>query len=66
MYKGPLALEGYRREFGASLTELVLPGSAHWPFAGDVMSTAQLQRISFVSAGGLMDLGYPAAWHGAH
>jgi hypothetical protein len=23
-------------------------------------------RISWVSAGGLMDLGYPAAWYGAH
>jgi hypothetical protein len=65
VYKGPLGLEGYRREFGAQLPEIVLPGGAHWPFVGDIMG-AQVHRISFVSVGALMDLGYPAAWYGAH
>jgi hypothetical protein len=65
-HTGPMALEGYRREFGTPITELMTRGG-HWhsPHVGDIMS-AVLMRISWVSAGALMDLGYPAAWYGAH
>lgn len=62
-YSGPFGLEGYRREFGADITEIITRG-AHWPFTGDVMGGLN-NRISAVSVGGLMDLGYPAAWYAA-
>jgi hypothetical protein len=65
-YTGPMALEGYRRDFGASVQEFVTQGG-HWPFFGDIMGGGSMSsRVSWASAGGLMDLGYPATWYGAH
>jgi hypothetical protein len=65
-HSGPLALEGYRRAFGASVPFLQVTGS-HWAFGGDIMSEVSPEiRITKVSAGALMDMGYPAAWYGAY
>jgi hypothetical protein len=65
-HTGPLALEGYRRDFGASVGEITTSGG-HWPFYGDIMSAGSAtSRVSWASAGALMDLGYPATWYGAH
>lgn len=63
-YRGVLGLEGYRRAYGVRTAGLAIRG-AHWPFTGDVMGAMNF-RISFASVGALMDLGYPAAWYGAH
>jgi hypothetical protein len=60
-YKGPMGLEGHRREFGQSRSQLTIRG-AHWPFAGDVMGSQHL-RISLATIGALMDLGYPTGWY---
>ena len=65
IYTGPMALEGYRRRFGSTVPSFSIRGGAHWPFSGDVMGNVNL-RISEVSVGALMDMGYPAAWYGAH
>lgn len=55
----------YRRELGSVVESLPI-AMAHWQFAGDVMAAmATGTRVSLVSAGALMDLGYPAAWYGA-
>lgn len=62
-YKGPLGLEGYRREFGVQVNDLAM-GGGHWHFPGDIMGSLNI-RISPVSVGALMDLGYPTAWYGA-
>ena len=65
IYRGPLALEGHRRQFGKTIDSLSL-SSGHWQFFEDVMSTQrQVTTITQVSVGALMDLGYPAAWYGA-
>jgi hypothetical protein len=67
-YTGELALEGYRREFRSKLDTLAVDQGFHWSFGGDVMSSVYpggSDRISFVTIGALMDLGYPAAWYGA-
>jgi hypothetical protein len=65
IYRGPLALEGHRRQFGSTMDSLSL-ASGHWQLFEDVMSTGrQVTTITQVSVGALMDLGYPAAWYGA-
>ena len=65
IYKGPLALEGHRRQFARTIDSLSLDGG-HWQFFEDVMSTQRrILTISQVTVGALMDLGYPAAWYGA-
>ena len=65
-YTGPMGLEGYRRDYGASVPDLIARGG-HWPFYGDIMGGGSTSsRISWASAGALMDLGYPATWYGAH
>lgn len=65
IYRGPLALEGYRRQLGRTIDSLSLTGG-HWQFFEDVMSTQrQTTTITQISVGALMDLGYPAAWYGA-
>jgi hypothetical protein len=62
-YRGPMGLEGYRREFGNSVAQISARGG-HWPFAGDVMGSEH-PRISIVTVGALMDLGYPTGWYAA-
>lgn len=64
-HTGPMTLEGYRRTFGTAVTH-VETQSFHWALIGDIMGGGSQQtRVSQLSAGGLMDLGYPAAWYGA-
>jgi len=63
-YTGPMGLEGHRRKYGTTISSVTIRGG-HWPFHGDVMGNVDLQ-ISTLSVGALMDLGYPAAWYGAH
>lgn len=65
LYRGHLALEGYRRQFGNPVFELDISNGAHWPFAGLMGVTGPLDGITQASAGMLMDFGYPAAWYGA-
>ncbi|HEX6322402.1 MAG TPA: hypothetical protein VFZ36_01650 [Vicinamibacterales bacterium] len=64
-HMGPMALEGYRRDSGVNVPHIQM-GAGHWQALpkADVMGGI-FQRISPVSAGGLMDIGYPAAWYGA-
>jgi hypothetical protein len=60
-YRGPLGLEGYRREFGSTVGSIDV-ATWHWPFTTDVMSRLGIGvTISKASIGALMDLGYPAA-----
>lgn len=64
IYSGPLGLEGYRREFGSTVSSLDVTGG-HWPFTNDVMHRQVVGvGITKASIGALMDLGYPAAWYG--
>ena len=65
-YTGALALEGYRRVFGASVPYIeTRQGDWHWgSFTGDMMTTPPSGPITSVSVGALMDIGYPAAWYG--
>ena len=64
--KGKFTLEGYQKEFNAVVDNLDFNNGNHWSFVGDVMSVAGSQsRITYVSIGALMDLGYPAVWEGA-
>jgi hypothetical protein len=66
-YLGAMAIEGVRRVVGTRPGALYTQG-AHWFAVGvdDVMVTAgPFSRISLVSIGALMDLGYPARWEGA-
>ena len=63
--KGKFTLEGYQKEFNVVVDSLDVGKDNHWQFAGDVMSTGgTFNRISYVSIGALMDLGYPAVWEG--
>ena len=63
--RGTMTLEGYRRQFQIKVTSLDVSNGNHWPFAGDLMSAIPPNnRITAVSIGALMDLGYPAAWYG--
>ena len=62
-YTGALALEGFRRDFGTTISHLTVT-HRHWGFPDDIMGGLQT-RISSASVGALMDLGYPAAWYGA-
>lgn len=64
-YKGPMALEAYRRTFGTSLTSFTTRGG-HWPVGGDVMGNTLNTVIGPLSVGGLMDLGYPTGWYAAY
>lgn len=66
-YSGPLGLEGYRREFGSTVSSIDVAGwHWPWPFTNDIMYRQVVGvGITKASVGALMDLGYPAAWYGA-
>ena len=63
---GIFTIEGYRRTFGQTVPFVQADGY-HWDFGGDAMGTgAPATWFTKVTAGALMDMGYPAAWYGAH
>lgn len=62
VYRGPLGLEGYRRQFGITTSSLTNAG-AHWPFSGDVMgNSGGSVSVGTATLGALMDHGYPVRW----
>ena len=64
-YSGPFGIEGYRRLFGTAPPSLFRDG-AHWDSVPDIMSSRNgAPRVTALTVGALMDLGYPAAWYGA-
>jgi hypothetical protein len=64
-YTAPLARWGYWLETGNRVSRLRVDPGNRWLEAGDVMSRAPSERITDITVGALMDLGYPAAWYGA-
>jgi len=63
LYRGHLALYGYSLEYGQLVSELSYANGSHWPVR-ELMGIQSSGRISHLSVGALMDLGYPAAWYG--
>ncbi|NOT10141.1 MAG: hypothetical protein HOP28_18260 [Gemmatimonadales bacterium] len=66
IYRGPMAIEGWRRAFGNAPIEIYERGGAHWGpmLLNDVMLGSLFPEISLVSVGALADLGFPIAWTG--
>lgn len=63
-YSGPMSLEAWRRSTG-TVPRYIPEAGGHWGSTprGDVMDNlGTTNTISWLSLGGLFDLGYPATW----